>query len=262
VPSSSINMGTAASHDAGPQQSVEVAPGRDDAGAVRRSATHHEGELPPTYLPGEVSTVYDAFQRGLRIAADHPCMGHREQTGTKEVEVKGKPTQQPVFGAFTWQTYRQVADVVDAVGSAIAHLSLAPPNDTGHRLVGLYSKNRWEWAAAQQALYTRNAASVPLYDTLGDRSVTYIIRQTAMPTIVCSKVETPKLVALKKADPASFERLTTVVQFEDADDAEREAARAGGLTLRTWRELVEVGTAHKSPHTPPAPTDLAVICYT
>jgi len=128
--------------------------------------------------------------------------------------------------------------------------------------VGLYSKNRWEWSTAQQALFTQKMASVPLYDTLGVAAVSYIVRQTGMATIFCSKVETAKLVAFKKADAASFAALTTVLQFEDATDADRAAATEAGLTLRTFSELLTVGRANPKPHNPPAPEDYGIICYT
>ena len=61
---------------------------------------------------------------------------------------------------------------------------------------------------------------------------------------------------------AGFASLQTIVQFEDASEADKAAATAAGFTLRTFKELEDAGRLNPRPHTPPAPADYAVICYT
>ena len=51
------------------------------------------------------------------------------------------------------------------------------------RLVGLYSKNRYEWVIAEQACNAYGYISVPLYDTLGADAVAFVIGQTSMATL-------------------------------------------------------------------------------
>jgi long-chain acyl-CoA synthetase len=67
-----------------------------------------------------------------------------------------------VVGAYQFQTYQQVAARITAVGSGLASLNFA----AGDR-VGLYSVNRADWIIAEQACFTQNLCTVPLYDTLG-----------------------------------------------------------------------------------------------
>ena len=103
---------------------------------------------------------------------------------------------------------------------------------------------------------------MPLYDTLGAAAVAHIVSQTAMTTICCSRAETGKLIAFKAADAAAFTTLVNVVQFEDASDAEKAAATAAGLTLRSFKEVEDAGRLNAREHLPPKPSDYAVICYT
>ena len=115
-----------------------------------------------------------------------------------------------------------------------------------------------------QACNAFGLADVPLYDTLGVDAVSYIVGQTGITTVFAAKAEAAKLIKFK-GDPASgghMAALANVVSFEDVDDAARAAAARAGITLRSWSELLEVGTAHPLPHAPPKPDDLAYICYT
>ena len=77
------------------------------------------------------------------------------------------------------------------MASALVALNLAPRDgDGGLALCGIFGKNRWEWTVAQHAMWCQSVCSVPLYDTLGDSAVAFIVAQTGMRTVFCSKTET------------------------------------------------------------------------
>lgn len=54
----------------------------------------------------DATTLYGAFQRGLRVARDQPCLGHRipAEDGSLTTE-------------YDWKTYEQVAELRDIIGS-------------------------------------------------------------------------------------------------------------------------------------------------
>lgn len=203
-------------------------------------------------------------QSARHIAALVPNDAFDQLQGTRPVvstEVKdGKEVA--TVGDFAWFTWAEAQARVDAIGSGLVHLGLVKPNDTGHKLIGLYSKNRWEWVIAEQACNAYSWANVPLYDTLGSDSVSYIAAQTQMAVCFAARPEAAKLVAFKKEFATEMTKLEAVVQFEDVSDAERAAAAAVGIALRSFGELAEIGRAHPAPHVPPSPSDLAFICYT
>jgi hypothetical protein len=81
------------------------------------------------------------FARTLSLASLLPVsplpsslQGYRPATGTTEVtDAAGKTKTETVFGDFRWMSYHAIAEMMDAIGSAVAHLDLAKPNDLGVR---------------------------------------------------------------------------------------------------------------------------------
>ena len=53
------------------------------------------------------------------------------------------------------------------------------------RFLGLYAKNREEWAITDLAGALSGITVVTLYDTLGKDSIEYILEQTSMKTVFC-----------------------------------------------------------------------------
>ena len=106
-------------------------------------------------------TLYENFQRGVKLSRDLPCMGYRDQSKP------GMP--------FVWQTYGEVATRVTHVGSALVSRGLRQG-----AFVGIYSANCLEWVLTEQACNQYSLVSVPLYDTLGPDAVKYIVNETEM----------------------------------------------------------------------------------
>lgn len=114
---------------------MAVAAAAGMSGAIRRNKKFRD-RLVLTAFDGSdgrpaVYTCYDAFQRGIAVARDSPCFGFRTMGAPHaEPDGKGGSKMVPTYGAFEWRTYGQIAEIVDNVGSAIAFLDLATPNDT------------------------------------------------------------------------------------------------------------------------------------
>jgi hypothetical protein len=115
-----------------------------------------------TAMP-DVTTLHEAFRRGVRVANEGPCLGFRPVTAVA-LGAGGKPEM--TAGPYEWQTYAQVAARVDAIGAGLLHLGLVPPNadPTPLRLTGIYSKNRLEYTLVINACYSQSMSDVPLYD--------------------------------------------------------------------------------------------------
>jgi len=165
-------------------------------------------------------------------------------------------------GAYVWMTYEQVQARIDALGSGMLHEDLAPANDEGLPLFGIYSCNRLEWCLAEQAGNAFSKVPVPFYDTLGPEAVAFVLNQTGIRTVFCGAKETPKLIAVKSERGEEVPLFENVIQFEEVTAEQRAAAEAVGLTLRSIAEVEEVGKANPSPHVPPRPADVATFCYT
>eukprot|EP01138_Halocafeteria_seosinensis_P000248 gb/GECG01000254.1/.p1 GENE.gb/GECG01000254.1/~~gb/GECG01000254.1/.p1 ORF type:complete len:708 (+),score=97.62 gb/GECG01000254.1/:1-2124(+) len=216
-------------------------------GEVRRNAKY-ASELKP-YFYDDAQTLYGAFERGRRLAGEKPCLGYRQM-------------EDGVAGEFVWFTYNEIAEKRDNIGSGLLHLDACPPNDDGYQLVGIYSKNRYEWVVTEQACNAYKLILVPLYDTLGPEAISFIMNQTGMHSVCCSAVETKTLIKTKKEKGEDMKHFTNIFQFEDVTEEQREEAKQVGLTLRSFSELAEIGKGNPQKHREPEPDDLATIVYT
>uniref|UniRef100_A0AAQ4S2C7 Arachidonate--CoA ligase n=1 Tax=Gasterosteus aculeatus aculeatus TaxID=481459 RepID=A0AAQ4S2C7_GASAC len=151
------------------QQSVEM-PGGERA---RRSALNDSDEH-MTYYYSDARTIYEVFQRGLRVSNDGPCLGSR------------KPNQ-----PYEWQSYSEVSDRAQHVGSALLHRG---HSHTGDKFIGIFSQNRPEWTISELACYTYSLVAVPLYDTLGTEAISYVIHRAAISTVICDVPEKAQMI--------------------------------------------------------------------
>ena len=78
----------------------------------------------------DVKTLYDGFQRGLRLARDKPCLGTRTPGGP-----------------YVWKTYAEVDRLISQFGSGLNALGV-PSGQAS--MVGIYAVNRLEWIVADQ----------------------------------------------------------------------------------------------------------------
>lgn len=77
-----------------------------------------------------------------------------------------------------------------------------------------------EWSILEQACNAYGLTIVPTYETLGADSILHILRETEMKSIVCSSVETVKILSMvEKTVP-----LKVIIQMEDITDADKELA--------------------------------------
>ena len=82
-----------------------------------------------------------------------------------------KTTKEP----FKWLSDSQVNDMAEKIGSAFIHFGLQPSKET---LIGIYAKNRPEWVITEEACNAYSFVTVPLYDTLGEEAIQFILMQS------------------------------------------------------------------------------------
>ncbi|CAL8094637.1 unnamed protein product [Calicophoron daubneyi] len=188
----------------------------------------------------KVITLHDLFEAGLEKSRFDPCLGHRSSTDQ----------------AYTYVTYEEVDEKIRAFGSALRDI-------VGHQsaldnFVGIYGRNSVPWVVAQQACASYGYTFVPLYDTLGQDAMQYILSQTEMKAILChtSKEANHALKDFRSS-------LRYVVLVEDSDEARKlKEAYANDVKVFTFEEFLKHGRTKEIPKTPPKPDDLCELCYT
>ncbi|XP_023108090.1 long-chain-fatty-acid--CoA ligase 1 isoform X2 [Felis catus] len=217
-------------------QSVEVA-GSDGA---RRSVLL-DGDEPLVYFYDDVTTMYEGFQRGLQVSNNGPCLGSR------------KPDQ-----PYEWLSYKEVADMSECVGSALIQKGFKTSPD---QYIGIFSQNRPEWVIIEQGCFAYSMVSVPLYDTLGAEAITYIVNKAELSLVFVDKPEKADTL-LEGVENKLTPGLKTIVVMDSYGIDLLERGKRCGVEIISLKAMEDLGRANRQRPKPPAPEDLAVICFT
>ena len=117
------------------------------------------------------------------------------------------------------------------------------------RLVGIYSKTRYEWVVAEYACYRCNATVVTLYDSLGVDATTsylshsftarYIMKLTSLETVFCGEESAVKmLLAVKKSHPTDM-KLATIIHMDALDTQVLQDLDASGIRHYQLSQLID-----------------------
>uniref|UniRef100_A0A4W5MPQ1 Long-chain-fatty-acid--CoA ligase n=1 Tax=Hucho hucho TaxID=62062 RepID=A0A4W5MPQ1_9TELE len=206
----------------------------------RRSALLKDDVLLEFYYD-DTRTVYDMFQRGLKVAGDGPCLGFRKP---------GEPYQ--------WISYTEVAEQAQVLGSGLLGKGC---QSNPEQLVGIFAQNRPEWIISELACYTFSMAVVPLYDTLGEEAMVHILNMAEISLVICDKEEKAESL-LGNKEKGVTPTLSCLVLFNACSDAIVERGKNCGVEILELTQLMELGRRNLRDPAPPQPQDLAVVCFT
>ena len=163
------------------------------------------------------------FRDSVERYADRPLYGVRKPDG------------------WTWYTYKQAGEMVDAFRAALARLGV----ERGDR-VACVSNNRLEWVIASYAVQSLGATWVPMYENQLPKEQKYILIDSGAKVCLAGSAVAEKAVrALQSEVPG----LKEVIGFSDESE--------GGF----WKRL-EAGKAHPVPPIHPDGKDVCCIIYT
>lgn len=144
--------------------------------------------------------------------------------------------------------YQDAVDKATAIGSALQHLKLLKEGDeVNHsrlQLVGIYAPNRAEWTICDMANALYRNTMVPLYDTLGPESVSFVLGHSEVTTVFCSTTSINTL-----ARTPQLHGVRIIISF-DSDISEESAKQleSRGVKIIHFSELLEIGAANKKPY--------------
>ncbi|XP_051522803.1 long-chain-fatty-acid--CoA ligase 5-like [Myxocyprinus asiaticus] len=216
------------------RQSVGIAAG------ARKSALMKDDNL-ISYLHEDAKTLYEVFQRGLRVSGNGPCLGYRK---------KGQPYQ--------WLKYKQVSDRAEFLGSGLLHRGLKPSQES---FIGIFSQNRPEWIISELACYTYSMVAVPLYDTLGPEALVFIINRAKISTVLCDKHDKAETL-LANCEKGLSPVLKTIILIDPFDTALTERGSKSGVDILSLKDIEALGKDNLHKPVPPKPKDLSIICFT
>lgn len=215
-------------------------------GPIHRHPQSPDG--PVCFLPDGCQTLWDTFKKGVEAGGDNNGLGYRP------IDAEGKA------GDFEWISYNTAMTRSKNFGSGLVNLKLlAKTSEFDMNVLALYCKNRVEWTLAEQGCYSQNGTTVPLYDTLGTDSVSFVITQTECSTILCTEAEVKTLIEVKAVCPT----LTSLIVCGGAISAElKTECESKGLTVHTFEEVEASGVKEPQEVNPPTADTVCTFCYT
>uniref|UniRef100_A0A4W4HN27 Long-chain-fatty-acid--CoA ligase n=1 Tax=Electrophorus electricus TaxID=8005 RepID=A0A4W4HN27_ELEEL len=188
-----------------------------------------------THYHEDAKTLYEAFQRGLHVSGNGPCLGSR------------LPNQ-----PYKWLSYKEVTTRAEHLGSGLLSQGCLPNQD---QFIGVFAQNRPEWIISELACYTYSMVVVPLYDTLGPNAIRYIINIADISTVICDKPEKAE-VLLGNVERQETPGLKTIILMDPFGPELMEHGENCGVHIQAMKD-VEVQA-----HPPPRPEDLSIVCFT
>ena len=242
--------------DVGIQYSVFCSEKKDGETPIMRHPEMVNKELPRVNKFG-VRTTWEAMENNIRRGKGNVrMMGYRKRISKGNFEKK-----------YSWITYQYVFDICKNFAKGAAFLGLCPEFHSkisgDFKFLGIYSKNRIEWIMAYLGSHANSVTVVTIYDTLGEKAMEFIFKQTELESILieaCSLKNILKLVKEKKTN-----KLKNLIVVDSEDEPQLlEELKSLGISIYTFDEVVEKGKNEgKNIILEPAkPETICTICYT
>eukprot|EP00878_Enallax_costatus_P008716 GHUV01009110.1.p1 GENE.GHUV01009110.1~~GHUV01009110.1.p1 ORF type:complete len:512 (+),score=126.28 GHUV01009110.1:442-1977(+) len=223
---------------------LEVGPERpasDTRPATSPIYTNPLSKFGPPTLPG-ITTLYESFKLSCEKFHSKPCLGYR-------------PVVEGVAGPFQFMTYAEAAEKTARLASAFSALGLKR-NDK----LCVLGANCPEWMIVMQACNRMSYVCVPLYETLGESAIEYILEHSEAQVAVVAGKRLSRVASALKLIPK--DQMVALVYWGEASPKDIQAAKLSGTKIYSLTELEAMGSKQIVPAEPPKPSDLSTIMYT
>ncbi|EKE38734.1 hypothetical protein ENUP19_0257G0058 [Entamoeba nuttalli] len=180
-------------------------------------------------------TAYECIKRRCDSHPEDDFYGYRERKNGKG------------FGNYIWLKNKVVIELIDSFSNALLYQFHLKKGDA----IGFISRNRYEWYIAQYAMQKNGIIPVPLYATLGEKAIDYIVDLMKINIVIGSLDNT--LVSLSKRNPT--------LKFILFDHEEVENLIAPSNTLY-FEDLLNIGRSHTVESILPKMEDICLIVFT
>lgn len=125
-------------------------------------------------------------------------------------------------------------------------------------------KNCMEWVLAEYGIYCLGGATVPFYDTLGPDTVQFILSQTSLQSVVCTRAELHRLCEAKQSGECPF--FTHAIVVDGVIPEAAEMAKKASLEVISYAKVEAMGAqlmaTQGHTHNPPCGKTVSTFCYT
>jgi len=187
-------------------------------------------------------TLYQTFSSAVQKFGDNDCLGVRS------VDADGEA------GDYEFWSYKETEERVVKLASVMKALGI----ERGAK-VGVFGANCREWMLVMQACNRMSWICVPIYDTLGENAVEYIVNHSESCIVFLDGVNMPKL---EKALPNIKGYVKNAVFWGKVDQESAKRIKDMKIGMHEFHSLLESGAQNEVPADPPNADDLCTIMYT
>ena len=187
-------------------------------------------------------TQLECVEYYINLRPNSKCLGTREYF-----------PKEKKYGEYTWKSWSEVYDLSKLFLYGITKFNLCPEilvkdellgGEKNMRFMGIYSKNREEWIVGSFGCQMDSIIIVPLYDTLGMKSIEYILNQTEMTTIILERKKLENILKLKEEDKLNkVKNIIYLKSDEEVKDFEeiKEKLIKLGLNIISYETIISTG---------------------
>ncbi|PHJ25420.1 amp-binding enzyme domain-containing protein [Cystoisospora suis] len=180
------------------------------------------------------------------------------------------------FGDYKWITFKQTQEKVEALAWALQNEIQVPTvtfDDEGdakamqggdlkkesYRFVGIWARSSAAWRVTDFACNATKLVSVPLYDTLGQEALLYILNRTQLQVLFVEGSKLYRALQLVVEDKIS---LRVVICFDPVTPDEVSDFAAAKVKLYDFDQLLEKGKDKKFEKPQLDPEDICTVIFT
>ena len=192
--------------------------------------------LPVLDVP--TKSILEVFLNQVRDRPNHRFFGTRQNNGDGS------------FGAYQWDTYQDIFVKYEEIAKGCKALQLLQNvpgvNEDGKEwaFCGIWAKNRWEWHTTMLSAMVCKATVIGFYDSMGDSSVDYCLKQTKLETMFVTAAYLKKMLGMRDQGLATF--IKNIVLFDTDQESMTLMQRAKNeyqIRVFTLDEVREAGRA-------------------
>jgi long-chain acyl-CoA synthetase len=174
--------------------------------------------------------------------------------GTRNKIKEGNP--------YEWKTFREIDELQENFAQGMWTLGLCPDQEAeGQKwtLLGVFAKNREEWAVVDLACMRSSVTIVPFFDSLGADALAFVLNQTEVSTMCVEDASIDALLKVKTKCP----HLKNIVVFDFIKEEQRQKADELGLSVIEYSAVIEEGKKHHHfEFNEPTPDTIYIFGYT
>ncbi|CDW80980.1 long-chain-fatty-acid--ligase 5 [Stylonychia lemnae] len=196
-------------------------------------------------------TLLELFEKAISKFGDNKFLGSRNN------DKAGRP--------YEFKTFKEVAIQMDDLAQGILNLNLSPViqhNNENWRFMGIFSRNREEWALVNLACMKISITVVPFFDSLGQDSLAFVINQTELTTMCIEEKNFEILLKLKCE--GRIQSLQSIVMFDKPTSEQILKAQQSNVKILQMSNLVTQGQQNKQSliELRPKSDSIYMFCYT